>query len=242
MIIAKRLKGKAIATWLGPTGDAARRVLTRARQRITNAEARLDLYVDIADPMSYLTAQAVSRLIETYAVDVAVHVITPPASDVDAAPTLRPKHAVRDAQQVAAYWNVAFPGQREADSGMVRDVGTALIRDRPGVEQLRAFTELTAALWAGDKKKLGGLLLHYGTESSTAIPPKLNAAYAELRKAGHYQAAMIHYAGTWSTGRELAAFRGHTGFVWAVAFDPDGRRIIACDRGSKVKVWGIESG
>ena len=63
MIIAKRLKGKAIATWLGPTGDAARRALTRARQRITNAPRRLDFYFDIADPMSYLTAQAVSRLV-----------------------------------------------------------------------------------------------------------------------------------------------------------------------------------
>jgi len=47
MIIAKRLKGKAIATWLGPTGDAARRALSRARQRITNAPRRLDFYSEI---------------------------------------------------------------------------------------------------------------------------------------------------------------------------------------------------
>src|SRR4029079_14604176 len=86
MIIAKRLKGKAIAAWLGPTGDAARRALSRARQRITTAPSRLDFYFDIADPMSYLTAQAVSRLVEVYPVELAVHVITPPASDVDPAP------------------------------------------------------------------------------------------------------------------------------------------------------------
>ena len=103
MIIAKRLKGKAIATWLGPTGDAARRALTRARQRITNAPSRLDFYFDIADPMSYLTAQAVSRLVAVYPVELAVHVITPPASDVDPAPGLRVKHAVRDARLIAEY-------------------------------------------------------------------------------------------------------------------------------------------
>ncbi len=103
MIIAKRLKGKAIATWLGPTGDAARRALTRARQRITNAPRRLDFYFDIADPMSYLTAQAVARLVAAYPVELAVHVITPPASDVDPAPDLRPRHAVRDARLVAEY-------------------------------------------------------------------------------------------------------------------------------------------
>src|SRR4051794_34220721 len=102
MIIAKRLKGKAIATWLGPTGDAARRALSRARQRITSAPRRLDFYYEIADPMSYLTAQAVARLTAAYAVELGVHVITPPASDVDPAPILRAKHAVRDAELLAS--------------------------------------------------------------------------------------------------------------------------------------------
>jgi 2-hydroxychromene-2-carboxylate isomerase len=200
MIIAKRLKGKAIATWLGPTGDAARRALSRARQRITNAPHRLDFYFDIADPMSYLTAQAVSRLVEVYPVELAVHVITPPASDVDPAPTMRVKHAVRDARQVAEYWNLEFPAQREADGGLVREVGTALIRDRPAVEQLRAATELAGAMWRGDKKQLGALLLRHGTESSNSIAPILNANYAELRKAGHYQGAMLAYDGAWYWG------------------------------------------
>ena len=200
MIFAKRLKGKAIATWLGPTGDAARRALTRARQRITNAPSRLDFYFDIVDPMSYLTAQAVARLVEAYPVELAVHVITPPASDVDPAPTLRAKHAVRDAQLVAQYWNVEFPAHKEADSGMVRDVGTALIRERPGAEQLRAALALGAALWSGDKKQLGKLLLELGTESSNNVAPILNARYSELRKAGHYQGAMLHYNGTWYWG------------------------------------------
>lgn len=200
MIIAKRLKGKAIAAWLGPTGDAARRALTRARQRITSADSKLDFYVDIADPMSYLTAQAVARLVETYRVPFEVHVITPPASDVDPSPGLRSKNAVRDAQLVAQYWDLEFPGQREAEPGVLRDVGTGLVRTRPGAEQLRAVLDLCGAMWRGDKKTLGTLLLKHGSESSGQVAPILNANYAELRKAGHYQGAMIHYAGTWYWG------------------------------------------
>ena len=200
MIIAKRLKGKAIATWLGPTGDAARRALTRARQRITNATSRLDFYFDIADPLSYLTAQAVARLIEAYPVELAVHVITPPASDVDPAPTLREKHAVRDALLLAQYWNIEFPAHKEADGGMVRDAGTALVRERTGTDQLRAALALGAVLWTGDKKQLGKLLLQLGTESSNNVAPALNSNYNDLRKAGHYQGAMLHYGGTWYWG------------------------------------------
>src|SRR5690606_4689175 len=52
MIIAKRLVGKAIATWLGPTGEAARRAITSVRERITNEPRTLDVYLDIADPWS----------------------------------------------------------------------------------------------------------------------------------------------------------------------------------------------
>jgi 2-hydroxychromene-2-carboxylate isomerase len=200
MIIAKRLKGKAIATWLGPTGDAARRALTRARQRITNAPRRLDFYFDIADPMSYLTAQAVARLVEVYPVELGVHIVTPPASDVDPVPAFRVKHAVRDARQIAEYWDVDFPAHREADSGLVREVGSALIRDRPAADQLRAAIELAGAMWRGDKKQLGSLLLAYGTESSNSVAPILNSNYAELRKAGHYQGAMLAYDGTWYWG------------------------------------------
>jgi 2-hydroxychromene-2-carboxylate isomerase len=200
MIIAKRLKGKAIAAWLGPTGDAARRALERVRQKITSEPRKLAFYFDIEDPWSYLTAQAVGRLQQAYPIDLEVHVVTPPASDVDAAPTLRPKHAVRDAQYLAEYWDIDFPGKRDADPGMARDVATALVRQRPGAEQLACVLELAGAMWSGDKKKLASSLGTWGTESHGTVPPILNDTYAKLRDAGHYQGGMIKYGGEWYWG------------------------------------------
>ncbi len=202
MIIAKRLVGKAIATWLGPTGEAARRAVTELKHRIgvTSAPHRLDLYFDIADPWSYLAAQATGRLVEAYPVELGLHVITPPAADVDPQPGLRAGHAVRDAQVLADYWNLDFPGKKEPDPGVVRDVGTALVRDRPAKDQLRCALEFGAALWANDKKQVAKLLGGWGAESHGSIAPILNANYAELRKAGHYLGAMWSYAGEWYWG------------------------------------------
>ena len=40
-----------------------------------------------------------------------------------------------------------------------------------------------------------------------------------------------------ATGRELAAFHGHTHFVYALAFHPDGRRILSGSLDGTVKVW-----
>nr|MBA3821071.1 DsbA family protein [Deltaproteobacteria bacterium] len=200
MIIAKRLKGKAIATWLGPTGDAARKAVSKVRQKITSTPNKLSLYFDISDPWSHVTAQAFERLVQAYPIEYEVTMITPPAADVDPAPTLRPKHAVRDCQQLAAYWNVDFPGKKEADAGSVRDVGATLVKKRPPAEQLRAAIELTGAMWANDKKQIVALMGKWGVESHGEILPILNTAYSELRKAGHYQGGMIHYAGTWYWG------------------------------------------
>lgn len=200
MIIAKRLKGKAIAAWLGPTGDAARRAVAGLRQQIKKEPRRLDFYYDLADPWSYLLAQAVARLVEAYPVELGFHVVTPPASDVDPQPGMRVKHAVRDAQLLAEYWNLEFPGKKEPDPGALREVGSALIRERPAKEQLRAAIELAQAMWSGDRKQLTKLLGTWGTESTNSIAPILNANYAELREAGHYQGAMLAYGGEWYWG------------------------------------------
>jgi len=200
MIITKRLKGKAIATWLGPRGDAARRVVADLRERVTKAPRRLELYFDIADPWSYLAAQAASRLVDAYRIELAVHVVTPPASDVDPQPAMRAKHAVRDAQQLAAYWDLDFPGKREADSGALRDAGTILVRERPPAEQLRAALEVAQALWSNDRKQLAKLAGSWGAESHGSVAPALNAKYAALRKAGHYMGGMLRYKDGWYWG------------------------------------------
>lgn len=206
MIFAKRLKGKAIAAWLGPTGDAARRAVASLKHQIDKTPRKLDVYLDPGDPWSYLAAQAANRLVEAYPVELAVHFVTPPASDVNAQPILRTKHAVRDAQMLAEYWDIEFPGKKEADPNWVRDINSAMIKKRPAKDQLRAVLELTAALWNHDKKALTKLLGVWGTESTGEIAPRLNSNYAELRKAGHYQGAMLAYGGEWYWGIDRISF------------------------------------
>jgi len=212
-IIGKRIVGKAIATWLGPTGDVAR----RAARSLRGTSKRLDLYFDPADPWSYLAAQAAQRLVAAYPIELAVHVVTPPASDVDPQPALRAAHAVRDCQQLADYWDVEFAGKKEADPGALRDVGTALVRERAADEQLRCALELSAAMWANDRKQLAKLLGTWGTEAHGSVAPILNATYAQLREAGHYMGAMLRWNGEWYWGIDRLAY-----LEQAVARDLDG--------------------
>nr|HEX4315242.1 DsbA family protein [Kofleriaceae bacterium] len=196
MSLTSRLKGKAIAAWLGPTGDVARRAAGALRRRGT-ATTRLDLYFDVADAWSYLAAQIAQRLVDAYGVDLTVTAVTPPAADVASFPQLRTKLAVRDCQLLVDYYDLAFPGTKEADSGMVRDVGSVLIRQRPPREQLQCALELADAMWRIDRKALTLLLGKWGQDAHGSVAPILNAAYAELRAAGHYQGGMLRYGDAW---------------------------------------------
>ena len=114
-------------------------------------------------------------------------------------------YAVRDAiQQLRRVpGDLGLPRQEGSvriSTAPVRDVGTVLIRDRPAKEQLRCALELGQALWANDKKALAKLMGTWGSESHNSVPPVLNSNYAELRKAGHYNGAMLRYNGEWYWG------------------------------------------
>jgi len=200
MIIAKRLKGKAISAWLGAPGDAIRRAVTQVKSAVKSTPRRLDVYFDISDPWSYITAQAVARLVEAYPVELAFTTVTPPATDVNPQPILRTMYSLKDAAELADYYDVEFPGKGEADAGMVRDIGAVLVRQRPAREQLACALQLAQTLWSKDKKKLVSLMGTWGSEAHGSVLPILNTAYGELRKAGHYQGAMIHFDGTWYWG------------------------------------------
>jgi 2-hydroxychromene-2-carboxylate isomerase len=232
MSIASRIKGRAFAAFLGPTGRGARDLVAAARRKLTGTPVRLELFHDPSDPWSYLTAQAVDRLTRAYpGVELVVHAISAPAADVAPVGDMRSRHAVRDALELASYWDVEFAGKREADPTLLRKVSMCLIKERSAAEQLRASLALAAAMWANDGKRVDALLGEYGAESQTMIGPVLATAYGSLRDRGHYQGGMIAFKGEWFWGIDRlgyleAALADHLGVapVGVLARRPDADR------------------
>ena len=198
MTLVSRLKGAAIGAFL--EADRARHAAAELRRKVTRAERTVDFYFDLADPWSYLAAQAAQRLIEAYPIAVRFHLVSPPAADVDPAPALRAPYAIRDAAELAQHWDLDFAGKKPLEAGSLRKAGQVLIKPRPDHEQLAIALELARALWSNDQKALTALMGKHGNEASGSVPPALASAYDALRKAGHYQGAMFHYNGDWYWG------------------------------------------
>jgi 2-hydroxychromene-2-carboxylate isomerase len=200
MTLTSKLKGAAIGALLGAPGDRALHAVAAARRRLARAPRQLDFYYDPGDAWSHLAAQATARLARAYPVDVAFHVVTAPAADVDPAPDLRRVHAARDARDLAGHLDLEFPAKGYADPAAIKKAAQVLIRDRPFAEQIEVAIALGAALWASDGKAVTRLMGAHGFESQGDIAPALNASYTELRKRGFYQAASWSWDGEWYAG------------------------------------------
>ena len=194
MIVAKRLKGKAIAALLGPAGQAARQAIARVRGA---GEGPLAYYFDVEDPWSYLGVQVLSRLVAAYGVPFELHPISRPASDVAPPMGQRDAYAIRDCQELAGYYDLDFSARKTADAGIAQRVSSGLIRDLTPQKHLKTTLEMAKALWSGDGKTVATVLGRTGSESTVAVPPRLAESYSALRKRGHYQGAMFWYRGEW---------------------------------------------
>lgn len=240
MTLRSRLKGLAIGAFVGTPGQAVRDAAATAARVLRRQARRVDFFHDPADPWSYLTAQAVARLADRYPVEWAILIVSAPASDVDAQPALRARHGVRDASELAAFYDVEFPGKKPPDPSGLKKVCQVLIRDRPFADQLAAAIALGDAMWRNDQKALDALMGQYGHEAAGAIAPILASNYAALRERGHYQGAMLAFGADWYWGidrlpyleRELGA---ELGVSAAPAVTPRAEarapaRLVATDR------------
>ena len=204
MTLRSRLRGAAISTFLG--ADGARHALSELKRRVTGTERAIDFWFDLADPASYLTAQVATRLAKVYPVPIRVHIVSGPAADVDPAPTLRPAHAIRDAHELAARWDVEFPGKKPLEPGTLKRCNQVLIRKRPDAEQLALAFEVAHGAWTNDQKALTLIMGRAGHEDQMSVAPYLAAGYASLRSAGFYQGSSFSYGGEWYPGLDRVPY------------------------------------
>lgn len=166
-----RLKGRAIDTYLR---------LDRALPGGRGVEA----YLDPGDPYSYLLAQHLRGLERRYGVTVRVVPVVAPSPETTAEPALLAGYAIRDAVELARWFEVDFPADAAPPGEDVvrRAAGALAVDDDPA--------EVLAAVWRG-----GHL---------PAPPADLDARLAEgarrLRRGGHYMSGMLRIGRRWFWG------------------------------------------
>lgn len=200
MSAGAKLKGSAVATFLG--GDRRRRARKRVARTLTRRTPVIEFYWRADDAYSHVVAQLLKRLAPTLrGVSIKVIVVPTAAADVDPEPALRAEHAARDCGALAQFYEVRFPSLWKLPSAdRVRRADAVVMKERPALESLDAAIEIGDAIYRDAPEILAEVVQRLGAAPGAGVRPALEAAYARLRKKGHYQSATLEFEGEWYDG------------------------------------------
>ena len=198
MSAKSRLVGNVLNLYLG--SRPAKHGLYTVGRWLRGGRRRARLYYRADDPYSHLLAQIAPRLASTYAMSIEIVPVAQPGIGANPAPEMLLEHSIRDAALLAERYGLSFPRDATPPAeDRVRRVHAVLLELSPE-ERLQVAPELGEAAWRDDGPALAAIVDKHGSLSGQSVTPALDANYAALERAGHYQPGMIHYGGDWYWG------------------------------------------
>lgn len=206
--LARRLKpyfGKALLS------DRVLSVRRHAHERIRRTKKQghvATVYLRINDPYSYLLIQALPLLQKRYPLQYDFRTILDLSDSAHPAPSRWADHAFVDAQflgELYADLGLRFPKMPPTDHQLenqnnVRELTAQLLHWELSADFLDQATQLFHAYWHQDQESINKLCSTAVTSSLECYQHHLQNNQAHLEKHGHYQSAMIDYAGEWYWG------------------------------------------
>jgi len=193
--VGSKLRGVAIGAYLGAGPKLTR--AWHATRHALRAERVVTFWHQVDDPWSHLLLQALTDFPSRFPnVRLEPVVVPEPAADVDPEPQKRAAYALVDAARLARTHHLSFPRlPLRPEPDRVRRAQAILLAPRDPAAWLDAATRVGDALFRGDGDALSALARELGTVPGQQVRPTLEAAYARLRKSGHYTGGVLGYDG-----------------------------------------------
>lgn len=185
-------------------GHVVNQVLARERglRRALSRRSGLDVFLQIDDAHGWLLVQLLGMLLADLPdEDMRLHVVPPPARDVDPEPELRLAWTVTDARLLATHHGLDSPvlSAPPAADRVKKGQGILLV-DRPGREPLDLAAAVLREVWSHDGTGLDTLARTHGEVAASEHDTRLSAHADLLRRLGHYQGSMVLHRGEWFWG------------------------------------------
>jgi 2-hydroxychromene-2-carboxylate isomerase len=175
------------------------RALAEARRRVARRPHVVSAFLQLDDPWSYLLAHYLPALAAHFRIELRVYLVEALGGGYQPAPDLLAEYAVQDCKRLAGELGIPF-----LDKGPT-----------PPIEHRRALLETLAARadeadFADELRAVLTLFWRGDSEAAARridVPAQKGGAdrviatsQALLKKLGHYNSAMLHYAGEWYWG------------------------------------------
>ncbi len=166
---------------------------------LTGRRHHVSVFLELDDPYSYLLSHYLPALAASYNIDLRLYLTQAPGGAYTPRPDMQAEYAIQDCERLAHELGVPF-----LDKGSTppvehrRALLDALAENAtdPGFDQ--ELLGVIAAYWRGDTEAVRRRAA--GAAHAGCADTLLRKNQRRLRKLGHYNTAMLHYAGEWYWG------------------------------------------
>jgi len=187
------------AWWLSPQRLAGQRRSAERRRNQRGQRHQVHYFHQADDPYSALMVQCLPQLCQRYDIDVVQHLVSPPADDAAPDRARLIAYSRKDAAWLAQQHglNFADPGQQPEPPALAQF--SAQLVHAIASNQFDAHSAaLVQALW--NPATTTPLRQALPSASAAQVQTHLAASDALRQRLGHYNGAMLYYAGEWYWG------------------------------------------
>lgn len=200
MSIRRKLRSQLVNLLVSAKAESARRSLAETKRKLSRGAHVVSVFLELDDPYSYLLANYLPSLAASYNIELRYYLVQ---ARSDAA--FRPRadmlavYAQQDCARLGAELGVPFLDRGRAPPVEHRRSlidGLAAIQKSPDFDS--ELLDAIGLYWRGDSEGIARRAS--GTERTGAGERLLAENEKRLVDLGHYNAAMLHYAGEWYWG------------------------------------------
>jgi len=199
-MIKKKLRSLTVRTLLSPGYRRFRQRLAEVRRRATFRKHSVQIFLQLDDPYSYLLSHYLQPVASGYKVELRLYLSQALQGEFAPEPAMQAEYALRDCKLLAAELGIPFLDRGDVPVIEHRRALLGLLAEEQGQEDFaESFHEALSCFWRGDTEgaaRLVGTLQTDPAETNVLI----SSNQLLLRKLGHYNSAMMLYAGEWYWG------------------------------------------
>jgi 2-hydroxychromene-2-carboxylate isomerase len=199
MNLERKIRSLKLNLLFNPNIVRVQRWLTEKRRQMSGKGHVVSVFLQIDDPYSYILSHYLPSLAANYDIELRMYLSQARGDEYQPVPEMLAEYAVADCARLADEFGIPFLDKgslppTEYRVGLTNAVASLFGTDTFDEELRQAL----AVFWRGDSSAAA---IMSSAEDSNGKAKKLVADSQKLQeKLGHYNAAMLHYAGEWFWG------------------------------------------
>lgn len=194
-----KLRSAVINLMFSDGVQRTRRSLDELRRRLARKPHVVSVFLELDDPYSYLLCGYLGEFREYYDVELRLYLTEALTGAYRPAPQLYPEYALEDCRRLARELGIPFLDRGDTPPVEHRRALLATLASRPDAAGFD--DELVAAItayWRGDSETVAR---RTDNDADVELAERLlEENQRRLAELGHYNTAMLHYAGEWFWG------------------------------------------